>query len=157
MPLDGSALSAAALPHAVRLACALGTRLQLVRVIEPIREAFFMYGSPMSVYLSDAQLTQLQAEADAEARAYLASAAASLADQPLRVTQLVRHGRPASELLRLTADFPHGMLVMATHGRGGLRRWALGSVTTDVTQRSSIPILVAPSVATAQPEFPARV
>jgi nucleotide-binding universal stress UspA family protein len=145
VPLDGSELSAAALPHAVELARALGAELRLVRVVEPIRESFFMYGSPMSLYLSDAQITRLQADADAEANAYLATVAESLADQPASVTQTIRHGNPADELLRLTAEFPHGLLVMATHGRGGLRRWALGSVTTEVLQHASIPVLVTPS------------
>ena len=150
VPLDGSALSAVALPHALALARATGATLRLTWVVEPIWDAFFTYGSPMSMYVSDAQLTRMQQDADAEASDYLAALAASLADTPGGIEQTVRHGRPAAELLRMSEDFPHGLLVMATHGRGGLRRWALGSVTTEVTQRSTLPIMVVPSLAAAE-------
>jgi nucleotide-binding universal stress UspA family protein len=34
------------------------------------------------------------------------------------------------------------MLVMTTHGRGGLNRWLLGSVTSYVLPRVSVPVMV---------------
>jgi nucleotide-binding universal stress UspA family protein len=145
VPLDGSPLSEAALPQAVAYARALGATLRLVRVVEPIWESLFMYGSPFGMYVSDTQLAGIQREADAEATSYLAALATSVGAEPPRVTHTIRHGHPANELLRMSADYPHGLLVMATHGRGGLRRWALGSVTTEVAQRASIPLLVIPS------------
>lgn len=37
---------------------------------------------------------------------------------------------------------PYDMVVMATHGRGGLQRWAMGSVTERVLNSTRLPILV---------------
>ncbi len=36
-------------------------------------------------------------------------------------------------------------LAMATHGRGGLQRWALGSITERVLQSTQLPLLIARS------------
>jgi nucleotide-binding universal stress UspA family protein len=148
-PLDGSEFAARALPRAVALAQATGATLRLVRVVEPVWSTLFVYGDPMGYYLSDGQLKEMQDEADRAAGNYLTAVAAKLSADLPRVTTSVYHGRPADELLRSAALYPHGLMVMATHGRGGLRRFALGSVTTELLQRSALPLMVVPSSASA--------
>ena len=149
--LDGAPLAESALPPAVELARATRATLRLVRVVTPVWESFSMYGAPDTMLFSDTRLTELQQQADDEARTYLATVAGTLGQLPGGVTQALRSGRPADQLLRLTAELPSAMLVMTTHGRGGLRRWALGSVTTELVQRSCVPVMVVPSATSAEP------
>jgi nucleotide-binding universal stress UspA family protein len=52
---------------------------------------------------------------------------------------------PASAILRFASGLPGAVVVMASHGRTGLRRLALGSVTLDVLGRSPQPVLVVPA------------
>jgi nucleotide-binding universal stress UspA family protein len=52
----------------------------------------------------------------------------------------IRAGKPADEIVRLGNRMD--LVVMATHGRGGLKRLLVGSVTEDVIRRLEVPILV---------------
>lgn len=51
-------------------------------------------------------------------------------------------GDPADQILRAAEDFGAGMIVMTTHGRGALGRWAFGSVADKVTRLAPVPVLV---------------
>lgn len=53
-------------------------------------------------------------------------------------TILERSGDPASEILRVSAD----LIAMSTHGRTGVKRWVLGSVTEKVLRSSEVPLLI---------------
>ena len=59
--------------------------------------------------------------------------------------QTVSDADPASGILRFASGLPGPVIVMASHGRTGLRRLALGSVTLDVLGRSPHPVLVVPA------------
>ena len=57
----------------------------------------------------------------------------------------IRHiaiGDPAKETLKLVEDEGVDMIVMATHGRSGIGRWALGSVADRVIRHSKAPVLM---------------
>jgi nucleotide-binding universal stress UspA family protein len=51
-------------------------------------------------------------------------------------------GDPAQQILQVTRDLGVGLIVMTTHGRGALGRWAFGSVADTVTRTASVPVLV---------------
>jgi nucleotide-binding universal stress UspA family protein len=82
--------------------------------------------------------------------------AASLRDRGLDVRTLVRVGQAASEILRATLETEADLVVMASHGRGGLRRLLMGSVTTSVIQSAMVPLLVAPAETRARVPAPER-
>jgi nucleotide-binding universal stress UspA family protein len=69
----------------------------------------------------------------------------------------VRHGKTAKEINSAAAEVKAGCLVVATHGRTGLRRIMLGSVAEDIIRSSKCPILAvrAPSVKGEQAEVAA--
>ena len=54
---------------------------------------------------------------------------------------LVRTGSAADEVLNAARDFGSDLIVIPTHGRGGLKRLVLGSVAGCVIRESSIPVL----------------
>ncbi|MGH6959687.1 MAG: universal stress protein, partial [Dongiaceae bacterium] len=51
-------------------------------------------------------------------------------------------GDPAEQILRVARDLGVGMIVMTTHGRGAIGRWAFGSVADTVTRMAPVPVLV---------------
>ncbi|MCO5176551.1 MAG: universal stress protein [Thermomicrobiales bacterium] len=144
VPLDGSALSETALPYAVELAQGTGATLALVRVVEPYWQSAFIAETPEAVYLSQSQIDDLEEQAHAEARGDLDTLATRLRGEGLRVVWEVRTGRPADEIARVAETTDADLIVISTHGRGGIRRWAFGSVTNEVLHRSKTPVLAIP-------------
>jgi nucleotide-binding universal stress UspA family protein len=140
--LDGSTLSEGALPLAAALARGVGATLHLVRVIEPFWRSTYASVAPEAVYLGEAQVAALEERAESDARAYLDQMASTLRSSGLRVVWETRFGRPAEELARGIETSGADLVVMATHGRGGLSRWALGSVTSELLQRGIAPVMV---------------
>lgn len=55
----------------------------------------------------------------------------------------VRSGRPRKEILDYAAEHDVGLLAMGTHGRTGIRRYVIGSVTEHVLRRAEAPVLTA--------------
>ena len=78
-----------------------------------------------------------------EAADYLERQRAHLEGEGLRVSTEVRVGWPADVILRVARESNAGLIAMSTHGRSGLARWVLGSVTEEVLRRSGIPVLAA--------------
>lgn len=58
---------------------------------------------------------------------------------PVRVC--LKAGRPAHEILETVRRTTPDVIVMGTHGRGGFKRWALGSVTDEVLRNAACPVL----------------
>lgn len=137
VPLDGSDLAEQALPHAEELARLTGAPLHLVRVVDVARlERAGLYGLAIE-YSAFALILEDERTA---AREYLKAIGQTLLDRGATVTTEQREGLVARELLTLMR--PGDLLVMASHGRGGLARWFLGSVAEEVVRRATVPVLL---------------
>ena len=128
--LDNSEHAAPALEIAAALAARDGAWLTLMHVVAPVTPATV---GPF--------VTPLPPETDAEAEALLERARAAV-PATVRVHALVRHGRPAEEILKRVADAGHDLVVMGSRGRGPARSLLLGSVSHDVARRSPVPVIV---------------
>lgn len=129
VPLDGSALGEYALPTATDLAQRSGAQLLLVRAARRDAEEAAAY------------LDQLPAEA------FGLPTAQAEGDSPAssRLPTCLRHvapGDPAEVILAAARDHAADLIVMTTHGRGGLRHLLLGSVAEKVIATSPIPVWV---------------
>jgi nucleotide-binding universal stress UspA family protein len=144
VPLDGSPLAEDALPLAEQLARATDATISLVRVTDPFWDSSFVVDVPGAVYLSQQQISEYEEQSLADARAYLNDVATDLRARGLRVVWEVRIGRPADEIARVADTTTADLIVISTHGRGGIRRWALGSVTNEILHRGTTPILAIP-------------
>jgi nucleotide-binding universal stress UspA family protein len=60
--------------------------------------------------------------------------------QLVKVKGEVVVGHPAEEILRCADEEKADLILMATHGRSGIRRWAMGSVADKVLRSSTIPV-----------------
>ena len=74
------------------------------------------------------------------AREYLAHVAAPFQAQGRTVRTLVASGPPASVILGTAKEEQAGLIAIATHGRSGLARFALGSVAEVVLARGELPL-----------------
>lgn len=144
VPLDGSELAESALPLAAALAGREGGALHLLRVAPSYWNAPYIAYGPEAFYLDAQQIAQLTEEAQEEARAYLDRVATRLRADGARVTWEVRVGRAADEIIRVAETIEPDLVVMSSHGRGGVRRWALGSVAEEVLHRGTMPVVVVP-------------
>lgn len=138
VPLDGSALSEAALPHALKIANAFGAKITLIQVAPFSAEAFTMMVPAMYWPMLDDDLI-------ASATAHLEKTRSSL-DQPVEIRVL--QGARADALLSFVEANAVDLVVMATHGRAGLQRALLGS-TADRMLGGRAPVLL------IRPEEPA--
>jgi nucleotide-binding universal stress UspA family protein len=136
VPLDGSLLAREALDPAAHLALTLGAELMLLRVIEPLVYAY-VATSDMTPYI----VRDLEIEA-VTARAELADVAAELRARGLVVHERVLHDEVAPTIAGIAQEDRVDLIVIASHGTGGVTRLLLGSVATGVVQRASVPILV---------------
>ncbi|MBI4339062.1 MAG: universal stress protein [Chloroflexi bacterium] len=138
VPLDGSALAEQALPHVAALARALRLQVLLLRVTSPMSTAFASDAESDAAYYSD--LNQMLRQ---EAEAYLAAKARQLKEQGLgAVTTREMFGYAASTIVDVVRETPGSFVAISTHGRSGLRRWALGSVANRVVANAGAPVLV---------------
>ncbi len=138
VPLDGSELSEAALRPAIDLSCDLGVPLHLVRVVEsdPVRET--VLGGPL-VASATARATE---RAIADAERYLDSRAQIARDRNCVAVTEARAGYPVTELIATLK--PGDVVVMSSHGRGGIGRWLLGSVADRLVREAPAPVLLVP-------------
>ncbi len=134
VPLDGSELAKKALVQAEKLAKAFDAEIILFQVVPfmPI------YGSPELV--TPLIVDEKQKEA---AERYLVNLAEELKKRSLRVTTMVRIGQQvAVEIIDFAKEVGADLIAMCTHGRSGITRWVLGSVTLKVLTRAETPVLL---------------
>lgn len=119
LPLDGSELAALAVDSAVELALACEVPLELVTV------------APWE-------------GVDVDEAAYLDDIVSAIAGPgaPQVRTDVLRHHTPADAIARAAGRLPGTIVVMATHGRSGAGRVALGSVAEGVVTSSGEPVLL---------------
>jgi nucleotide-binding universal stress UspA family protein len=139
VPLDGSDFGehALAAAHGIarRAVCESPVALHLVQVHVPIVTAY-VEGFP----IVDEELDRAAREAEA---AYLETVRAGFGDSPdIRIVTRVLDGNVAEALATYAADRHVDLIIMTTHGRGGLARAWLGSVADELVRRGGTPTLV---------------
>ena len=137
LPLDGSPTAEAAIPHAVEMAKTFGVGISLVRAVSPMS-----YADAFVEYVEDGY-ERLVGQAREDAEAYLDAVATRIRDQGIsEVRTEASIGKAGSTIVSLTRAAHDRLVVMATHGRSGVRRWLLGSVADRVVRHGHGPVLV---------------
>lgn len=135
VPLDGSELSERALPLA-RAFLPEGGELVLVRVRAS-------EGALSELAAADLLTpAALDGGDQADARSALQGVVERLRGEGVTARDLVVEGEPVHEICRVAAELDAGLIVMATHGRGALRRLTHGSVADGVSRRAETPVLM---------------
>jgi nucleotide-binding universal stress UspA family protein len=145
VPLDGSAHSEQALHLAEQMARKNAAELVLMYSIQtPNDVALARQG-----YRPDWDDEHL-ADMRSKAGEYLMEKAAPYAAHDIPVRALVRDGHPGDQIVVAAREVGADLIVMATHGRTGLRRLWLGSMATFVVRHSPIPVLLVRDEVTAR-------
>ena len=63
-------------------------------------------------------------------------------------------GDPAQQILQVATKLGVGLIVMTTHGRGALGRWAFGSVADTVSRTSPVPVMIIRPQEDSEPPVP---
>jgi nucleotide-binding universal stress UspA family protein len=136
VPLDGSPTAESILPQVTALARGLGQPVVLLMVMPHVDELHLAEGS------LDAELSPIQERRQQYAEQYLDSVHRRLEAEGVRATTVIESGLPAPAIIGIAEKEQAGAILMATHGRGGARRWVLGSVADKVVRTSPVPVLL---------------
>ena len=137
---DGSALAAKGVKAGVKLARALGARVTGVCVVQPYLATVY---SDATMYMTPAAVEDYEKASKAQARKALAAVEHAAATAKVRRAVRVEEDlQPWQGLLKAARKAGCDVIVMASHGRGGLGGAILGSQTARVLAHSKIPVLV---------------
>jgi nucleotide-binding universal stress UspA family protein len=134
VPLDGSPSAENVLPYARALAKRSALPVDLLEVVDFTELA-------RSVSAADGLFLDRLAKDEARGSGvYLTGISQSFSGIAARC--LVKQGRAADIIVEIAAAEKDTLIMMATHGRSGLNRFFLGSVTEKVLRATSSPLLV---------------
>ncbi len=134
-PTDFSDVGSYALEYARKLAQAYGATLHCVHVVDEAYQYLSM--GPDSVPIgppTEDLVNAAEKQMDRFVRERLAGAT-------FPVTQSVLTGRPFMEIIQYARDQAIDMIVIATHGRTGLKHVLFGSVAEKVVRQAPCPVL----------------
>jgi nucleotide-binding universal stress UspA family protein len=139
VPLDGSELAESVMPSVVALAKQLDLEIILLRAYAipygayTVGEGFY---DPVNLEAFMARLRQ-------ETIDYLERKTAELKRKGIeKVSYIAREGLSADEIIKYGRKTPDKLIAMCSHGRSGVKRWVLGSVTETVVRHAGDPVLV---------------
>ena len=135
-PTDFSELSLAALPYAIQLARDFDAELHCLHVVDESYQ--YWMGAGDNVAPTIIPVDEVRESGRKQFEEFVAKHLAE--DKGRLVTELVM-GRPFVEIIRYSQKHDIDMIVIATHGRGGLASMLLGSVAEKVVRKSPCPVL----------------
>jgi nucleotide-binding universal stress UspA family protein len=137
---DGSALSRKAVKAAVELAAGIGARLTGIYVMPEYQPA--VYGEA-AMYVGQLSPRKFREAAEQEAVAALAVVQKAADDLDLSAgATRVTSAQPWDAIVKVARKKKCDLIVMASHGRRGLKGLLLGSQTVKVLTHSKVPVLV---------------
>ncbi len=138
---DGSRLADQAIPYATVVADACGSsRITVLRVLEP--------SSGSGLWRVDAvEWAMVRAEAEAQ----LERLVSSMRPVSARVSPVIAEGRAAEQIVHFVESSGVDLVILATHGHGGVNQWAFGSTARKIVARGNTSLLLIPAV-TGDPE-----
>ncbi len=136
---DGSKLSQKAVKSAIELASQFNAELLAVKVVPRYVQTYF----EGSFTVADIDIKEIEAQWAIGAQEVLDKVAKSAIVKGVKVkTAVIRSDDIADGLVKASVKSKVDLIVMASHGRKGIKRMLLGSETLNVLTHSSIPVLV---------------
>jgi nucleotide-binding universal stress UspA family protein len=143
VPLDGSQLAESVLPQLKELTRQLPDN-KLDFVLTRVCEIFapsISYPPPMSMTWEEYLKYEI-ARCKKICLDYLTEVKDRLTKNKLKIRTEVPEGNPAEKLIEYVAKNSIDLIVMSTHGRTGLSKWAFGSIAEKVLKGADSPILL---------------
>lgn len=124
VPLDGSKLAEVALPYAEEVAAKMGSDIALLSVLESLT------GEEYKEF-------QKYAKRIVPATKHYAEKYIETGSKAIKVEAITRTGNPAKSILDYVDKGNVDLIVMASHGRSGISRWAVGSVADKIVRATT--------------------
>jgi nucleotide-binding universal stress UspA family protein len=144
-PLDGSKLGECSLEHVKEVAngCHV-SEVVLLTVIQP--ELFSIdYGSQSQIEEEIREIEEAQKRARQKAEQYLKKASEKLKKHGIAVKSVVIQPEVLQSAAEIILDYSNNnnidLIIMSSHGRSGITKWAFGSVAERVVRHSRTPVL----------------
>jgi nucleotide-binding universal stress UspA family protein len=138
VPLDGSSVAELVLPTVTELAKSLASEVILFRAYNVPYGGYSVGGGSYAV-----DLPRLSAAVEADVQQYLEERRANLAAAGVaQLSFASKEGLAADAIIDYARNHHNGLIVMCSHGRTGVQRWALGSVTEAVARHAGNPVLI---------------
>ena len=128
VPLDGSQLAEVALPYAEEMAGRLGSEIILLSVAES--------ASARDYHRHQVYIGKIIDATKRRAERYLDRSGGNV----IKVEPKIMVGNAAEKILQYADKVNIGLIIMATHGRSGVERWAMGSVADKVVRSAKWPV-----------------
>ena len=128
VPLDGSQLAEIALPYAEEMAGRLGSEIVLLSVAGSAGAREYHHHQ---IYVE---------RKSGETRHNAEKCLEGQKERKINVTSVTLVGHPAEEIVNYADREDIGLIIMATHGLSGIRRWALGGVVDKVVRAARQPV-----------------
>ncbi len=139
VPLDGSELAESVLPMVAGVAQKLDLEVVLFRAYHI---SYTPYANNEAYYVG-VNSSELIASARDEANEYLEKKTAEVKNLGVKkVKYASKEGIASDEIIALGRGTPDNLIAMCSHGRTGMERWVVGSVTETVVRHSDEPVLV---------------
>jgi nucleotide-binding universal stress UspA family protein len=134
VPLDGSPLAEAVLPHAEALAKSEHAEIVILRVP----------ATPTSEFLSRDPMVanRIRKDMETESEEYVYNTVAVLEKEHIKATGITKDGPVADTILNVADETHADIIAMSTHGRTGVSRWLMGSVADKIVHHAHIPVML---------------
>ncbi|MCO8245610.1 MULTISPECIES: universal stress protein [unclassified Haladaptatus] len=129
LPTDGTPSTERAIEQALELADMCGASIHVLSVVDK------------TIVPTDVRADILYDELESECAEAVAEVEAAANEAGIDVETMIEHGTPYKIILDYVDEHDIDCIVMGTHGRKGLDRYLLGSVTAKVVRLSKIPVL----------------
>lgn len=148
VPLDGSELSERAIPMAEDLARSSEATVHLIHMVSREHELGAGRGiDPVLAAEMEVDMARRLTESRLlRGRTYLEQKGSQLSGAGIKIETefAVKTGDPSQNIIDYVKEHSISLVVMTTHGHGGVRRLLVGSVTDRVIRSCEVPVLVVP-------------
>jgi nucleotide-binding universal stress UspA family protein len=144
VPHDGSPFAEQVLPYATELARRLNAEVHLFESIPPPSPLVYsaVEETPAAMVETVEVIEEGQEALAQQAKTRLSTLAGQLKAQGLNAFYAVAEGEPAVQIVEYATAHQIGLIAMASHGRSGIARAVLGSVTDAVVRQGHCPVMI---------------
>jgi nucleotide-binding universal stress UspA family protein len=143
VPLDGSDLAECALEHVKAIATGCNVpEVILLRIVEPTSSFSTGELAASNAKLATQVEQQVEKEHQTQAQQYISNKVNKLKREGIAVTSEIISGKAADGILNYAEKNNIDLIIMSTHGRSGISRWAFGSTADKVSHYSTVPVLI---------------
>jgi len=134
VPIDFSDYSKGALRYAANFAKMFNAEMILVYVVEPV-----IY--PPDFSMGQIAIPSVNAEWDVKAKEELDKLAKTEIPDEIKVTSIIKTGKPFLEIIDTAAEQKIDIIIIATHGHSGVEHILFGSTAEKVVRKAPCPVL----------------